>query len=298
MGAALKLPLPPGAVKAVKAAVKAAAAPPMGTPVPLEYAFDGLLQHVPAPGTLVQWCANAITGAGWLVSVSPGTIWNCMQVLRRLLGLPLAAGGRFAGRGGVWWRGGRPVGGAPLPPGAPAKIKAKAGMLGPEQGKADFAIFADVPGREPAGAASGSDAGSDSGGSLSEEAKSVELSAMDDFAWDARWDADDASDEEGDSARAAAELEGMIGGQVVTVQQAREAREAAGGSLWGAACIVYHSTFLATLRQLGFHGAEVEGSLGLVVRRRSLQRCGKMMLPARLKRKQSLQCLRADALTS
>ena len=74
VGAALKLPLPPGDVKSVKAAVKVAAAPPMGAPVPLEYAFDGLLQHVPAPGPLAQWCADAITGAGWLVAVSPGTI--------------------------------------------------------------------------------------------------------------------------------------------------------------------------------------------------------------------------------
>jgi hypothetical protein len=162
LGAPIPFPLNAPDAKAVKNAISAAALPPMGAPVPLEYVLHGLIDQVPAPGGLAQWCADAIQGPAaappvFVNAVSPGTIWNTLQVLRRILGLPLACGGRFAGRGGVWWKGGRPKGGAPK--------FAVGGMLTKESGKVDFGLFADgAPRGVPAGGAADSDDGAaDSG---------------------------------------------------------------------------------------------------------------------------------------
>ena len=129
-----------------------------------------------------------------------------------------------------------------MPPGAPVAL---GGMFMEEGGKSDFRTYVSPA---PAAAAAAAAMAQTPG----------EEECMDDDAWE------DASDEDGASL--------TVGGQPVTVADARAAWEAADHSLWDAAIAVYHSTFLAALRQLGFRGAVEDGALGPVVRRRALPR--------------------------
>jgi hypothetical protein len=59
----------------------------------LEYAFDGLVENIPAPGNLANWCSGMI-----LAGASPGTIWNVLVHMRGMLGI--APAGAYAGAGG------------------------------------------------------------------------------------------------------------------------------------------------------------------------------------------------------